>query len=209
VVTGVQVRLRRRWRPAPGWPPAPAGFSPPPHWSPPPTWPLPPARWTGWRVYRGRLIAAAALAILAALCVLGIRSSAAEQATTSTLTARGVTTLATVLSSSYDAGGGDPGGWSTDQISFTTTNGQPQTATVGHHNNDTPERASGRLPVIYDPTHPGTVMSVADYRYPNSAGAVVIGIAFMTFIALAAVALLLSVLKVTLTRTPTRGRRDP
>jgi len=129
--------------------------------------------------------------------VLGIRKDAAEQDTTSTLTARGVTTLATVLSSGYDASGGDPGGWTTDQISFIAANGQPETATVGHHNDDTPERASGHLPVIYDPNHPGTVMSVADHQDPVSAGGVGIGIAFMTLFALVAAAFLLSALKVT------------
>lgn len=197
MATGLRVRLRRRWHPAPGWPPAPAGFFPPPDWSPPATWPASPAQWTGWRAPRGRLIAAAILAVIAALGVLGIGKDAAEQHTTSTLSARGVTTLATVLSSSYDAGGGDPGGWTTDQISFTTATGQPETATVGHHNDDTPERASSHLPVIYDPNHPGTVMSVADHQDPVSAGGVGIGVGFLTLFALAAAAFLLSALKVT------------
>jgi len=195
VVTGARVRLRRSWHPAPGWPPAPAGFSPPPGWSPHPTWPVPPQQWTGWRPPRGRLVAAAALALLTALFVFGVGKDAAEQHITATLTARGVTTLATVLSSSYDAGGGDPGGWTTDQISFITATGQAETGTVGHRNDDAPERASGHVPVIYDPNHPGTVMSVADHQDPVSAGGVGIGLGLVILFALAAAGFLLSALE--------------
>ena len=142
------------------------------------------------------------LAILTVIFVFGVRKDAVEQHTTATLTARGVTTLAIVLSSSYDAGGGDPGGWTTDQISFTTTTGQTQTATVKLHNNATPERASGHLPVIYDPNHPETVMSVADH-HPVSAGGVGIGIGFVTLFGLAGIAFLSSALKVTPTKRTT------
>jgi hypothetical protein len=212
MVTSLRVHLRRRWHPAPGWPPAPAGFSPPPGWSPHPTWPVPPAQWTGWRAPRTRLISAAALAILTAIFVLGVRKDAVEQHATATLTTRGVTTLATVVSSSYDANGGDPGGWTTDRISFTTATGQTETGAVGHHNDDTPERASGHMPVIYDPAYPATVMSVADHQDRVSAGAFGFGLAFVTLTALAGAAFLLSALKFTRTKplpVPARARPRP
>lgn len=127
--------------------------------------------------------------------MFGVGKDAAEQHITATLTARGVTTLATVLSSSYDAGGGDPGGWTTDQISFITATGQAETGTVGHRNDDAPERASGHVPVIYDPNHPGTVMSVADHQDPVSAGGVGIGLGLVILFALAAAGFLLSALE--------------
>ncbi|SOD72539.1 hypothetical protein SAMN05892883_1928 [Jatrophihabitans sp. GAS493] len=142
------------------------------------------------------------LAILAAIFVFGVRKDAAEQHTVDTLTARGVTTLAIVLSSSYDEGGGDPGGWTSDQISFRTAAGQTMTGSVGHHYDDTPERTSGHLPVIYDPNEPETVMSVADHQDPVSTGGVGIGLGFVTLSAVAAAILLLSTLKITTTKQP-------
>jgi len=79
----------------------------------------------------------------------------------SVLDSRGVTTTATVLSYSYDPAGGDPGGWTTDRVSFTTAGGTAVVATVGHHDPCT-EQASRMLDVTYDPRHP-TLARAAHY----------------------------------------------
>jgi hypothetical protein len=79
----------------------------------------------------------------------------------SVLDSRGVTTTATVLSYSYDPAGGDPGGWTTDRVSFTTAGGTAVVATVGHHDPGA-EQASRVLDVTYDPRHP-TLARAAHY----------------------------------------------
>lgn len=74
------------------------------------------------------------------------------------LYSRGITTTATVLSYHYDPEGGDPGGWTTDRITFMTRQGESITATVGHHDPGT-ERTTHAIGVTYDPVHPDVVIA--------------------------------------------------
>lgn len=199
----LQVRLRRRWAPAPGWPPAPVGFLPADDWSPDPTWPPAPEDWTGWRTHRGGLIAAAVLAAVAVLGVFGALKSASDANRQAALTNHGVTTLATVVDSSYDSGAGDPGGWTTDHVTFTDGSGQRVAVTVGHHYDHTSERATGHLAVIYDPTHPTTAMSVLDHQDDPSVDGILMAVAFVTLFGSTAVGFLISALRFTVVRRST------
>jgi hypothetical protein len=200
----LRVQLRRRWSPAPGWPPAPVGFLPADDWSPDPTWAPAPEGWTGWRTHRGRLIAAAILAAVAVLCVFGALKSASDANRHAALANHGVTTLARVGDSSYDSGAGDPGGWSTDDVTFTDGSGQAIAVTVGHHYDDSAERATGHLTVIYNPTHPTTAMSMLDYQNDPSAGEILIGVVLAALFGATAIGFLISALKFTLVRTTRR-----
>jgi hypothetical protein len=49
------------------------------------------------------------------------------------LTHRGVQTSAAVESSHYEPSGGDPGGWTSDVVSFKDRDGRSVVAKVGHH----------------------------------------------------------------------------
>lgn len=193
----LRMELRRRWAPAPGWPPAPIGFLPPNDWAPHPTWPMPAAGWTGWRAHRDRLTAAAVLGAVAVFCLYGVLRSASADDRQSALAKRGVRTTATVVHSSYDAGAGDPGGWTTDEVAFIDRDGKTFGVTVGHHHDDAPEEASGHLLVIYDPAKPTTVMSVLDYQNDQSAGGVVIGTAFLAIFGLTGIGFLISAVRFT------------
>lgn len=117
-----------------------------------------------------------------------------------------VTTVAKVVRSSYDSGGGDPNGWTTDRVVFADRHGQTVSATVGHHGVNSSERSTGRLMVIYDPLHPTQVMSELDYQYDSSAGGVLISAAIFALITLAAGGVLLSALQLTVTRRSSSGR---
>jgi hypothetical protein len=198
----VQASLRRRWTPAPGWPPAPLGFTPSNDWSPHPSWPPAPQGWTGWRAHRDRLIAAAVLGAVAVFCGFGTLHSASDADRQSVLTARGVTTLAAVVHSSYDSEGGDPGGWTTDQVTFTDGSGQTIAVTVGHHDDDTSERANGHLAVIYDPVHPTTAMSVLDHQGDWFAGEVLVGLGLLAAFGSTAIGFLISALRFTVKWRP-------
>jgi hypothetical protein len=66
---------------------------------------------------------------------------------------RGVPVRATVLDSHYDEAGGDPGGWTTDRVTFVTASGTRVTTTLGHHYPGN-EKQQGWLVVTYDPEHP-------------------------------------------------------
>jgi hypothetical protein len=191
----LRIELRRRWRPAPGWPPAPVGFVPDGDWSPDPSWPSAPQGWTGWRINRGSLIAAAVLGAATLFFAYALLGSVSDADRHSALSSRGVITTATVTTSSYDSGGGDPGGWTTDHVAYTDSSGQALTATVGHHYDDSQERASGQLKIIYDPAHPHTAMSVQDYESDSAAGYVVISIAAIVLFGLTAIGFLISALR--------------
>jgi hypothetical protein len=78
---------------------------------------------------------------------------------------RGVTTTATVLSYSYDAEGGDPGGWTTDHVRFATAGRGTVVATVGHHDPG-PERFNRVIDVTYDPQHLNVVRAA---HFPDDA----------------------------------------
>lgn len=118
-----------------------------------------------------------------------------------------MTTSAAVAHSSYDAGGGDPGGWTTDAVTFTDPGGQEFAVTVGHHNDDAVERATGHLAIIYDPRHPSTAMSVLAYQDDQSAGGVVVGTGVLALSGLTAIGFLISALRFTVVRTTLGQRR--
>lgn len=204
----MRLRLRRRWVPAPGWPPAPIGFLPSDDWSPDPNWPPAPEGWTGWRAHRGRLIAAAVLAAVAAVGVFGVLRSVSDADRQAALTNRGVTTLATVVHSSYDASAGDPGGWTTDRVTFLDVSGQTIDTTVGHHYADQPERTTGHLAVIYDPTHPTTAMSLLDHQDDPSADGVLMAVGFTTLFGSTAIGFLISALRFTVRPSTDNMRLD-
>ncbi len=176
------LRLRRRWTPPPEWPRPPRSFVPPLGWHPHPTWPAAPADWRFWRVPPIRLVAALLLAGLAALTWSGTIDNAHAQRKHTVLDKRGVTTAAVVLTYSYDPDGGDPGGWTTDRIRFTTGNGTVVLSTVGHHDPGR-EDASGRLAVTYDRQHPTLVRASG---YPEDVLDPAIVAAFATLITVAA-----------------------
>jgi hypothetical protein len=71
---------------------------------------------------------------------------------------RGVTTTAAVLSYKYDPDRGDPDGWTTDRVAFTTHAGASVTAVVGHHS-PREEKLTRRMRVTYDPLHPDVVIA--------------------------------------------------
>ena len=64
----------------------------------------------------------------------------------------------TVLSSSYDPGGRDAGGWTTDRVANVTRTGDRRTATVGHHDHGSAE-TTRTLDVTYDALHPEVVIA--------------------------------------------------
>ncbi len=74
---------------------------------------------------------------------------------------RGVTTDAKVESYNYNPDGGDPGGWTTEDVAFVTREGVAVSATIGHHDPGT-ESTTRSIRVRYDPLHPD-VVEAADY----------------------------------------------
>lgn len=155
------------WTPPPGWPKPPPGFTPPPGWQPDPSWPPPPAGWQFWPAPRlwaamaALVVPAALLAALAAAAWSGTVDDLHAWRQHSALDARGVTNTAAVLSYSYDPDGGDPDGWTTDDVRFITATGTTVTARIGHHSPG-PEQTTRKLLVTYDPQHP-TVVRAAGY----------------------------------------------
>lgn len=159
-----------RWCAPPRWPQPPDGFCPATSWQPHPSWPAPPANWRWWRLRRGLalgLTLGALGSLLVGLLLLGLAAlGASDQATHTAYIARhdrGVTAQVRILSSHYDADGGDPGGWTTQTVLIPTTTG-PVTADVGHHNEDPAGSAPTSVEVIYDPQHPSNAQTVQDYQ---------------------------------------------
>lgn len=147
------IRLRKVWKPAPGWPRPPRGFRPATGWEPDPAWPPAPDGWRFWRIAWPRLTAAVALIALAPVLWTWFADDVRTLHAHRALDSRGLTTTATVLTSSYDPDGGDPNGWTTDQMRFTTAAGTVVTATLGHHGRGG-ETAGNRQRVTYDPRDP-------------------------------------------------------
>lgn len=112
----------------------------------------------------------------------------------SALDKRGVTTTATVLSYSYDPDGGDPGGWTTDHVRFTTSSGAAVVATVGHHHTG-PERASRVLDVTYDPRHTALVRAARYLDDADDPTNGVIGAVLATLVTAAAALLTTRIIK--------------
>jgi hypothetical protein len=182
------LRLRRRWTPPPGWPRQRRGFIPPAGWQPDPTWPAAPEDWQFWRVPRLRVFAALVLIGFAVLIWSGTVADLRAWRQHSALDKRGVTTAATLVSYSYDPDGGDPGGWTTDQVSFRTTAGAAIVATVGHHDPG-PERASRVIDVTYDPRHPTVVRAARYVDDADDPGNAVAGAILATLVTAAAASL--------------------
>jgi hypothetical protein len=80
---------------------------------------------------------------------------------------RGVRVSASVESSHYDPSGGDPGGWTSDVVSFKDSSGRSFVATVGHHGSNT-EAGSGKFQVIYDPSNPKRVQALTDFEQSST-----------------------------------------
>jgi hypothetical protein len=110
-------------------------------------------RWLRWRLVR--LLALVLLSIWFGTSTLADHSKWLRYRH---VYSRGVTTTASVLSYKYDPDGGDPGGWTTDRVAFTSNDGESVTAIIGHYNPG-PEKLTGRMHVTYDPVHPAVVIA--------------------------------------------------
>lgn len=200
-----RIALRRVWNPSPGWPQPPRGFEPSAEWTPDPSWPTPPTGWTGWRPRHGLLIAATLLGIVGILSILGTVRQASTSNDASILHQRGVATVAKVTQSSYDPGGGDPNGWTSDTVRFQDSAGRVTQVVVGHHGDNHVERNTGNFNIVYDTQHPSVAMS--DQQFANATpGADLAIAAILTAVCLvAAVGLLLPALQ--LSSRPASQRR--
>jgi heme exporter protein D len=133
-----------------------------------PDWPTPPVGWRWWRPRRDFAIRTAGTAVgftLAALVVLCLASGAAkhrgDQYAYQARKDRGVITTATIVSSHYDANGGDPAGWTRQVVVIPTPSG-PVRAVVGHHGENQGDGAT--VAVIYDPMNPTNAQTVQDFH---------------------------------------------
>jgi hypothetical protein len=93
----------------------------------------------------------AAVLLLGVISVHGVFEDQRKAQVAHQLRQNGIVIAAELTHSSYDASAGDPGGWTTDTVRFTTESGTSIITTVGHHYSDEAERATGRLDVFYDP----------------------------------------------------------
>jgi len=130
-------------------------------------WPTPPAGWRWWRLRRGFAISIAFATLGAALSALfllglavGVQDHRHDHAAYLARRDHGVRTTATILSSHYDANGGDPGGWTTQVVLIPTPSG-PVRAVVGHH--DKGDAGVHTVAVIYDPANPANAQTVQDF----------------------------------------------
>jgi Protein of unknown function (DUF3592) len=190
-----RIALRRVWKPAPGWPRPRRGFEPPANWTPDPSWPTPPNGWTGWRSRRGLLIAATVLGIVGILSIIATVRQAATSNDVSVLRQRGVAAVAMVTRSSYDAGGGDPDGWTSDTVRFQDSTGRTEQVVVGHHGDNHVERNTGKLNIVYDPQHPNVAMSELQLANVSPGADVAIAATLTAVCLIAATALLLPALE--------------
>ncbi len=170
-----------RWCTPPRWPSPPFDFRPSPSWQPPPAWPSPPDRWRWWRLSQGlwlglTLGALGSLVVGLGLLGLGISGGPTHAAYVARHD-RGVTIEAQILSSHYDAGGGDPGGWTEQTVAIQTPTGRINTR-VGHHYQDPAGAAPTTVAVIYDPLNPSNAQSMQDYQEYGDYSPAVANIAF-------------------------------
>lgn len=191
-----RLSLRMVWHPAPGWPPQPHRFAPPPGWSPDPRWPAAPPGWTGWRPRWGLLVAATVTALISVLTIVGVVQASVTARDVHALQQRGAAMTANLLSSSYDPDGGDPDGWTTDTVQFRDQRGNVERAVVGHHGDDHTEQTSRTIPIVYEPAHPGNVMSAQQLETATPDADLAVGIAIATVVVLAGLALLLRALEI-------------
>lgn len=78
----------------------------------------------------------------------------------------GIVAQARVVASSYDEGGGDPGGWTTMRVEFVSKTGERIEQTTGHHYRNT-EPAGATVLVRYDPAKPHSIVLVAYPPYED------------------------------------------
>jgi hypothetical protein len=90
---------------------------------------------------------------------------------------RGVVTAATIQHSVYDPHGGDPDGWTTDEVT-TDTSGQTIHTTVRHHGDNALDRTRGHVNIIFDRQMPSRALSIQAYQLndaePNAAIAAIL-----------------------------------
>lgn len=141
------------------------------------------------------------------LFIVGAVHQAATSRVERVLQQRGITTSAHVVGSTYDPGAGDPNGFTTDTVQFRVADGHTQRAVVGHHGDDHHEQASGITGIVYDPEHPAVVMSVEALADSLPGLDLVVAIGGATMVNLAALALLLSSLQISI--RPHRERPTP
>jgi hypothetical protein len=134
------------------------------------------------------LVAVAALALLSIVTIHGNFSDAAKARHYGALRTRGVTSSASLITSSYDAGGGDPNGWTTDTVRFRDTSGNEVQTVVGHHDTDQPERSTRLIEIIYDPQHPRTALTVAQFQQLPPSTDLVVGLVMSSLVVIAAAA---------------------
>jgi len=207
MVRRVRISLRKTWRPPPGWPKPPRGYAPPPDWMPDPTWPPAPEGWRWWRVRRGPLIGAAALILLSIATIHGNFSDAARLRHYRALTARGVTTSADLVKSSYDAGGGDPDGWTTDTVRFRDTSGNEVQTVVGHHDSNQPERSAGRIKIVYDRQHPKTALTLIEFEQFSPFPDLIVGLVISLLVVIAASVAIFFATRLTIGPPPNRTQQ--
>jgi hypothetical protein len=75
---------------------------------------------------------------------------------------RGVSAQATVLMSTYDPGGGDPNGWTSEEVVFQPSNANSEYARLGHHGPNTGQGRGSEVSVVYDPRHPSNVALLSE-----------------------------------------------
>jgi hypothetical protein len=157
-----------RWQAPPTWPLPPPGFLPPDGWQPSAYWLPAPKRWRFWRrtpAGHNRLVAAwGCLGFVVLFLVVQVVGTFDHRGDHDAFVARrdrGVVAQALLLSSHYDASGGDPDGWTREVVLIPTAQGKVR-AVVGHHG---PE--SGEVPtsvaVIYDPLAPTNAQTLQDF----------------------------------------------
>jgi len=95
-------------------------------------------------------IFAALGSILCLLFMTGVFKDARTLIRDEALNRLGQVASAHVDSASYSPDGGDPNGWTTDVLTYTTSTGDKATATTGHHGPAATEK-NGSLHIAYNP----------------------------------------------------------
>jgi len=177
-----------RWQAPPTWPLPPPGFFPPDGWQPSASWPPAPAGWRFWRrtpADRNRLVATTCclgfVFLFLVILAVGVFDHRGDHGAYLARRDRGVVAQAVVLSSHYDASGGDPDGWTREVVLIPTTQGKVR-AVVGHHGPE-PDKVPASIAVVYDPLAPTNAQTVQDFTDYGDYSA---GIGFRSSVAIAA-----------------------
>lgn len=198
---GWHLSLRRRWSPPPAWPRPASGFIPASDWTAPSDWPPPPPGWNLWKAPRARLLTTVGLALLSALTAVATLRVAHTADRSHALSTRGVAVTAHVIDSHYDPGGGDPNGWTNDHVSFTDRSAQLIHVTVGHHNDNHVEQATGSMTIVYDPRQPTDAAPTSSALVTDNSQDIppLIGAAVTALLAISSLLVLASALRITRT----------